>query len=730
MFTDSYATPSLLATPSTHGALATATPWEVAFPRLPGVARHKVMWLEGLMRRIDASPKKRPVMRQIQAEQGGKISAESLKRHYYAWSQGGAAALVDHRQCGGCGVVGCTFTRLKRLPEAVVKRWAGEAGGNDKQAQTEGWRVIMRELIAGKPVVDGVTWATVFMSLWPGLPLPAQCPWSIHHPPLGWSLANFVSQRPAASVMRALKKGASAAWNETPEVRMDMEGLRPFEAIVFDDHPLDFQVMTWDDRGKVQVVEMHGLFAMDVATGTVLEFGLRPAIVREDGTKMGLTLRDMQHLIAHMLNRYGFPLDYKMTLIVENAAAAVSAETERLLESRTNGQVVVRRTGVHFGAVNVRGFPERWGAPRGKAWLESWFHLLDIALGSVKGQKGSNWTVKPGHTDGCKWLAEKMAKVISSRPELETKLAAPLHWTGEAHWIVKQAIDVINHRTDHSMERHSMVAEWRYSPADPTPKPVQIQSGLDQGTREMVRWFQGQPAEVQSLLINNHGQPRRESPLEKMQRTWRSDRFAVIPADTFVDLLLDSAKAVYRGGDVIDIDVGRRGKKHVVRYVATEGAERLELGQEVQVRFDSEQVGAGAWVMDAKERFLGFWRHERDPRMLAGGEDLEILQRRLGAKTQAHKEIIVAASKLRLATPAGRAELAERDANMEVMEGLSLPKPSTVAEASQGSREIAARVLGQTAVGERERPAAKRPPRLRPLPPVLNDEEDDGFSFE
>ena len=712
--------------PPDHTALETAIPWEVAYPRLPGKARSKVLWLESLMPRIARAPKKRPAMELLVRSEAAGLSVESLKRYFYRWQRSGPAALVDHRICGGCGVIGCNAQRKVRLPEAVVKRWAGEAGSNDKQALAEAWRVIMHDLCSGVPVVDGVTWSTVFIATWPGLDLPARCPWSVNHPPPGWSLDNFMRQRPAASVMRALKKGASAAWNETPEVRMDLDSLRPFEAIVFDDHPLDFSVMAWDDRGRVQVVEMQGLFAMDVATGSVLEFGLRPSILREDGTRMGLTMRDMQHLIAHLLHRYGFPLDHTMTLIVENAAAAVSTETERLLESRTGGQVKVRRTGVHFGAVNVRGFPERWGAPRGKAWLESYFHLLDIALGSVKGQKGSNWTVKPGHADGQKWLAEKMAAVISARPEMAAKLAAPLHWAGEANWIVKAAVDALNNRTQHSMERHQLVTEWRYSPADPTPKPVLIRPGLDSETRGMVQWFSAQPLEVQSLLINNHGKPRRESPIEKMQRTWDRDRFAVIPPDTLIDLMMDARPAIYKGGDVLDVEAGRRGQKKTLRYVPTEGAQRLALGQKVMVRLDTDRPAAGAWVVDEKERFLGWWRFERDPRMLAGGEDLELLQRSMGAKAKAHNQLITAASKLRDATPAGRADFADREQNMAVLESLTLPAPATVAAATESSREIATQVMTQQPAAKRGRPGAGRPPRV--IKPAAED-EDEGFTF-
>ncbi len=724
---------TLLSPPAQSSALLTAVPWETAWPRLPGKVRTAVLRLDAWMRQIAAAPKVRPAIEALarrHADVPG-MSVQTLKRHFYRWRRDGMAALVDHRQCGGCGLLGCTWARAGgKLPPAVIERWAGEAGLNDKQALREAWRVLMRDLCAGEPVVEGVTWQTIHAQVWPGLGLPERCPWSIHHPPPGWSLSNFMEAKPVKAVYLALKKGASAAWNETPEVRMDLDSLRPFEALVFDDHEVDFLCQVWDDRGKVQVVEMHGLFAMDVATGTVLEFGLRPALLREDGTREGITTRDMQHLIAHLLARYGFPLDHTMTLIVENAAAAVTAETEHLIRSRTGGQVVVRRTGVHFGAVNVRGFPERWGAPRGKAWLESWFHLLDIALGSVRGQKGSNWTVKPGHTDGMKWLAERMAAVVTAHPELARQLEGPLHWAQDAHWIVSAAIDALNNRTHHSMERHALVTEWRFSPADPVPKPALALPGLDTATRQAVEWFRTQPPEVQGLLINNHGQPRRESPLEKMQRTWQRDRFAVIPPDTLLDLLLDSAPAIYRGGDVLDVETGRKGRRKTLRYVATEGAQRLALGQRVLARLDSDRPAAGAWLHDEQERFLGYWRFERDPKMLGEGEDLDILQRRLGAKAKAHKEVITGAAKLALRTPAARGEMAARERNIELVETLGLAAPATAALPAAASTDLAAAVLSQQPV----RAARKRKPVFRRAAAVeqlsARADTDDGFSFE
>lgn len=696
--------------------VAGAVPFNEAFGRLPGDVKREVLALGALMREIKAARFTRPACAAIAQRMQGRrgMSAETLRKTFELWRLPayGAAALIDHRKCGtpanhgACGVIGCTAPRQRGLSQELIEAFWARCATNDKQGIREGWERMITALASGAPLVPGVTWQTLHLSLFPGLPLPSRCPWSISHPPPGWSQSNFTRHKLARSVFAAIKKGGSAAWNETPDVRMDLSELRFLEAVVFDDHRLDFEVMTWDDRGKVQITELWGLFAMDVATGAVIDFGLRPKIQRADGTTEGLTMRDMQHLIAHILATYGYPTGYRMQLIVENAAAAVSSHTEQLLHSRSHGQVIVRRTGVHAGDFVVRGFPERWGGPRGKSWLESWFHPLDIALGDVKGQMGSNYTRKPGDHDGRVKIAERLAAVITAFPDLAHKLSGPLHWSGDAHHLISAAIQALNDRTDHEMKRHRQVIEWRWSEGDTHPKPMAATRDTPAHICREIESFSALPADAREALINNYGTTRMESPAEKVRRLHNPAHFAAIPADTYLDLMMDAAVSIYKGGDFIDVEVKQGRQKKTVRFMGD--CSSLALGQAVKVRFNSDRPGAGAWLHDERETFITHLRHLRDPRMLRD-DDLDLLQRHLGGKTKAFHQTLKEARKIVSRLPEAQRTTDDVDRDLAALATLNLPQPATIAAALPESADLARVVM-----------STKRPAKE----PQLSDAED------
>ena len=698
----------------THSAPAyagTAVPFATAFKTLPGEVKREVIALGALMQEIKAARFTERACKAIEQRMPGQRgrSAVTLRKLFNLWSKPGhgAAALIDHRKCGtpmndyGCGVLGCNAARRAGLSQELIEKFWSFVGKNDKQGQREGWERMITLLASGQPVVAGMTWQTLHIRLFPGLALPARCPWSLSHPPPGWSRSNFCRHRLAAAIYKAMQKGGAAAWHEMPDVRMDLSELRFLEAVVFDDHRLDFEVMTWDAQGKVQIVELWGLFAMDVATGACIDFGLRPKLLRADGTTEGLTMRDMQHLIAHILATYGYPLHWKMQLIVENAAAAVSTQAEDLFTSRSNGQIVIRRTGVHAGDFIVRGFPERWGGPRGKAWLESWFHPLDIALGDVKGQMGSNYTRKPGDHDGRVKIAERLAAVITAYPEMAGKLRTTLHWSGDAHHLISAAIQALNDRTDHSMARHRDIVEWRWSEGDTNPKPMVLSSELPAHIQREIAAFTAMPAETRSLLINNYGTTRKESPTEKVRRLHRPQDFAAIPADTYLDLMMDAATAIYKGGDVLDVEIKRGKQKQLMRFAGA--CDSLALGQQVKVRFNSDRPSAGAWVHDERETFLAYLQFMRDPRMLCD-DDLPLLQQQLGAKTKAFHQTLKEARRIISRQPEQQRQQADVDRDLAAMATLNLPQPASVAAALPESTDLARVVL-----------ATQRPKTAAPL---------------
>jgi len=628
-----------LATSSATLTVTTAeVPFGQAFGKLPPLLRTEVLHLHGLMQQIDAA--KSTLKACVQLGTAG-CSAETLRRMYYGkgqtkgrgWKDIGIAALVDHRRCGGCGMAGCRAEREDTLNAETIRVWQKGAITSDKRGLAESWKVLMRDLAEGKPVPGAGTWRELYARLRPFSQPPSQCPWSMHRPPAGWSLPSFMKHKPADSVYKLGQKGSFAAWSELPEVRMDLSTLRPFEWLVVDDHRLDFKVFVDVPGRGVQLVELWGLFVMDVATRMIVSFALKPRVMREDGTCMAFEHRDMQHLIAHVIGSYGVPAEYQQTWIVENAAAAVSTECENLLSFVTGGRVKIKRSGIQVGDHNYSGFPERWGNYRGKRWIEAYFSPLDIVLGGVKGQMGSDYWSKPGSFDARQAFGNRLTKFLEKCPaEVRAKLNLPFEWAGQAHWLVSEAVELLNHRGDHELEGFNEVRFFAYD-RESQMMPLCPRLAALHGTCAHLETFSKVPDELKEMWLKNGGKPRRVTPAEKMAMTM--PKLMKLGPDALTDLLFDEvttwkrAPLMWRGGDVMDIEVRRGRVKQRVRFHGV--LPGLELGQRVIARINADRIECGLWLLDEKRRFLGWMRHEADPTH----EDMDGLERMMGAQIRA-----------------------------------------------------------------------------------------------
>ncbi|MES2598640.1 MAG: hypothetical protein V4662_25115 [Verrucomicrobiota bacterium] len=637
--------------------------FDVAFNRFPPAVRTEVLRLDSIMRQIHAA---RFTQRACRDHASEDLSAETLKRMYYGkgatkgfgWKDIGMAALVDHRRCGGCGLAGCQHQQELTIPEAILKHWKREAISNDKAGLAESWKKIIRALCDGGRVED-MGWRDLYAKAAPYAPMPDRCPWSLMRTPPGWSLPSFMRHKMDKMLLDLGRKGSFVAWDELPEVRIDLTGLRPFEWLVVDDHRLDFKVFVTMPDGKVQLVELWGLFVMDVATRMIVSFALKPRVEREDGTFQAFEHRDMQHLICHVLTTYGVPQGYNQRWIVENAAAAVSTEAENLITFITQGQVTIKRSGIQVGDFHCTGFPERWGNYRGKRWIESYFGGLDIILGGVKGQMGSDYWSKPGSFDARQAFGNRLLKLLDAcTPEVRAKLELPFEWAGEAHWLVSEAVALLNHRMDHQLEGFEEIRFFAYDQAS-QPVPMHPRLAALHGVETQLETFSKVPPQLQEMWLNLGGRPRRLTPAEKMEIL--RPKMARMSAEAVLDLLFDEVTSyqrkplIWRGGDALDIEVRRGRTKVKMRFY---GAIRgVEQGQRVIARLDSDRVSCGLWLLDEQRRFLGHMRYSTDPTHA----DVDGLHRMMGAQIKALGQ---AKDRLtRLTLPAGLAD--RRMAGME-----------------------------------------------------------------
>jgi hypothetical protein len=669
---------------------------------VPSTVRRKAELLDHEFTQI-AGTKIRPALAALESKL--HMDAESLKRWFYRWLKmpegQRVAAVIDHRKCKGCGLPGCTVAAKITIPTETLDHWRAGYIGNDKRGLLESWQTrIIEALRKGESIPGLGTWQELHMKLHPFSVLPASCPWHIHNAPRGFSFSNFTRFKVAKSVYKLGQKGEFAAWSELPEVRVDLSGLRCLEWVVFDDHRIDAFCLVEDGRGGFQVVEMWGVFAMCVATRRVIAFGLKPKIERADGTKMGITRNDVQHLMASILARYGMPKDYDMTFIVENAAAAVTPETERMLTRVSRGRIKIKRSGLHTSDAMISGFPEKWGNYRGKAWLESWFNLFEIGMGVVKGQMGADYWVKPGRSDAEKQIAERMAIICGGMTQAQReKLTLPFEWAGDLHRIIAATIDAVDARTDHRCVGFEPVRFFCWNQVgDNQPKPLDFGLADLHGTRKELELFNASPTELQNMWLS-YGMKRMESPHERFERLYEGGkRFVAIAEETYLHLFLNESDTgdtkggaiQYKGGDCLDVMVKQGTRKLKARFVGRD--HQLQIGQIVRVVYNSDNLEAGIFIVDEDGVQLGRMRYAKDPTH----DDLEGLQRSLGMQQKALGHVTKELRRVMLKPENLRAQIEDTKTTLEVLSTVRAGA-AEVAPASDESKGLVKAITGTKA---------------------------------
>jgi hypothetical protein len=288
---------------------------------------------------------------------------------------------------------------------------------------------------------------------------------------------------------------------------------------------------------------------------------------------------------------------------VENAAAAVATEFEPILSRATGGRVTVSRTGLYEQMVRVGGYLEKGGSPTGKAMHESGFKLLDIQLAKVRGQMGSNYTVKPDEYDPRIRATQKLLDDPFSRALLNPETGAvklPFVDLWEAHQELNQALRVIDYRTSHKLEGFLDVTEFRFSSGDVVFRPLNAELFVFQSAeiRADIEAFSTLPLELQNRFLS-YGRTRKESPAECWQRLARLTPFLKLSDLSLGEMMMDSSKPrEYAGAHTFKIELS--GK--VIEYRGTD--HELQPGEKYVARFNADNP-LQIWLQDLAGRTVG-----------------------------------------------------------------------------------------------------------------------------
>jgi hypothetical protein len=381
-------------------------------------------------------------------------SAKNLQTLFYAYKTGGWRALVR-------GYIG-----PKKLEGEFIEWLRAEMDANARSisAQIEVAKRMWRE---GAAIPGYGTWQDWFAREHPDFDMPARCPGF----PRGWSKSNLHTLR-SAKAQRLLKtKGLAAAKGAMVSLERDPSKLRPLELIVVDDFEVDQMCVYHDrDKGVRQVCRMTGIKAMDVATRKKLSVGMKPRVEHDDGTKEAIHRRELRYMLYCLISEYGLPTEYPITILCENASAAIEHDFELALGRLFGGRIRVTRTGLIDHRTLENGFVQGGGKPWEKGWIESAFNLMHNVAGALPGQKGSSYQNKPAD------LARKLLyteRLLSTGPQglnLSDEQVSALRLPFLSHNDLQQAYEIVfrlmEDRTEHKLLGFDAVLEWRRHEAE------------------------------------------------------------------------------------------------------------------------------------------------------------------------------------------------------------------------------------------------------------------------
>jgi hypothetical protein len=394
----------------------------------------------------------------------------------------------------------------------------------------------------GKSIKGYGTWREWFAIEYPDRDMPAHFPGVF---PKGWSETNLYSLQPTRPQRKAARQGYASMKRYIPSVVRNTESLMPLELITVDDFELDFLIRAFNPvRRRWEICRCAGLLAIDVATRRKLAIALIPrfrltkkeraqaeasvaanAEIEDEtaqdqaanrATRISITRRDVQSLIHHVFATFGRPANYGCTVLVENAAAAISYDLEMQLHSLL--QVQVSRTGLIHEKTLRNGFVQGGGRPWEKGWIESLFNLVWNRAGALPGQKGSSYEKKPAdHEAAVAYAMKLLDRVPSSEVE---RFRLPFLTIDQALDGLNAIFERIERRTDHKMIGFEQKFRYR----------------LPDGSAEVdERSLALMPAEQ---LTRCEPIPYNESPAERWEKLMASKPLAPVPAHVLALMLM------------------------------------------------------------------------------------------------------------------------------------------------------------------------------------------------
>jgi len=376
------------------------------------------------------------------------FSSENLQRLHREWRACGWQALRR----------GYTNGKAKLPPEFV--QYVRALMEQNPRSMKQAINLLRRQWISGVSIPGYGTWRDWFFANFPDQEAPA----FIDRYPEGWSDSTLYAIQPKKAARALATRGFAAMRAHLPSMIRDTSGLLPLQLITIDDFEIDHLCVFNDPATGPHLCKVSGIAAMDVATRKVIGLLMKPRLPKANGAEQSITRAEVRLVLFEILRGYGVPA-HGMTILCENAAAAVTNELKTTFSNLFGGRVAVTRTGMIADKAFSNGFIERGGKPQQKGWIESLFNLAWNVAATFPGYKGRNYIEKPGT------LEEKQRQtlqLINSGPrdpiaaiERLKQYAVPFDSADVLIEKYNAVFDLVELRTDHAMIGFDDVVEWR-----------------------------------------------------------------------------------------------------------------------------------------------------------------------------------------------------------------------------------------------------------------------------
>ncbi len=441
---------------------------------------------------------------------GGGFSEKTLKNLWRAFRKHGPEVVLFG------------YGKQAEKPEEFIQELARRVEENKRVASVE-LDALRSDWLAGKDIPGYGTWQARWKQANPDEPLPETCPeWFF---PEGFSDRNLRRYLPGSPALTLARDGYFAAHSKLPQKRNDYSGLRPLELVVFDDVRTDWLVSV---PGVKKPCEFWLLVAMDAASRCIIDWVSLVAAPGEDGEREQLLEEHMQLLVGALLQKYGIPKNYQMTLKVENAKATLRAGARDALAVLAGGQVAVEYTRMVNRAL-PSGYNERHGTPWDvKGILERTFCSFHDHAARLPGQTGARYDLKPAELEAqIKEHAALMKEAEDLPANVVEQLRSSFLTQAEAIDAVAAVFSKLNNRHKHSLQGFDQVQVWRF-PEDHGWRPLD----------ELRRY----PAnEVRRAIFDT----RMESPMERLEKLLREQpKPEDVPAEALLSFMARTIKKV------------------------------------------------------------------------------------------------------------------------------------------------------------------------------------------